>query len=814
VALGGVLSIGKLAAGQQSYYLNAVAAGVEDYYTGSGEAPGRWIGNGSDELGLRGRVDDDDLHAVLSGLDPRSGALIGRANRKLPGFDATFSAPKSASLLFALGSTEVSRQVRDAHDAAVAAALGYLERQACVVRRGHNGTEQGAGSGFVAAAFRHRTSRAGDPQLHTHALIANAARGGDGRWGALDGRLLYLHRMVAGFLYQAQLRHELTKRLGVRWQPVRKGLSEIDGVPHRVLRAFSRRRIEIEARLGELGVDGVRASEVAALDTRRAKAYGVDGESLRSDWKERADALGFGRRDIAKVLGRGSSAVRPPSDEVLGRALTEHASTFDRRHVLQALSSAATDGAEIAAIETRADRFLAGAEAVAIGTGHAGTRWSTAELLAVEARVLSAAVRHRDDGVGTVEGATVDRVLAARPHLAEEQVAMLRSLTGSGAAVEVVVGVAGSGKTVALDAARAAWSGGGYHVIGAALAARAAAELEAASGIPSFTIASLLRHLEGAHQALPTNTVVVVDEAAMVGTRQCDRLLRHVLRAKAKLVLVGDHRQLPEVDAGGIFRGLLSRLGASELVTNRRQRDPAERAALADLRAGRVRRAVEALEAAGRVETTDDVESLAAGITASWWDAKTAGRDVVMLTLGRAEAEGLNRRARAVLDDAGKLGARRLQVGGREFAVGDEVIGTRNWRSIGILNGTRGRVVGVDERRSALDVETSNGVRIHVPAEYLLADHLRHAYATTIHKAQGRTCDVALLWGDERLYQEAGYSALTRGRDANRVYFVREHEETATCGPRTGGSADLVDALLRSQAQTLATVERDGSSVA
>lgn len=290
----GVLSIGKLAPGQEDYYLSAVAAGVEDYYTGSGEAPGRWVGGGAEMLGLSGQVVPSDLHAVLSGEDPGTGAALGRANRKLPGFDATFSAPKSVSLLMALGDSATAAAAIAAHEAAVDAALGYLERHAAFARRGHDGTERMATSGFVAAAFRHRTSRAGDPQLHTHVLVANAVLGADGRWGALDARLLYLHRMAAGFAYQAQLRAELTRRLGVGWSPVHKGLAEIAGFPASVLRAFSRRRVEIEARLGELGLSGVRAAEVAALDTRAAKDYGVDAESLTHEWRRRANALASG----------------------------------------------------------------------------------------------------------------------------------------------------------------------------------------------------------------------------------------------------------------------------------------------------------------------------------------------------------------------------------------------------------------------------------------------------------------------------------------------------------------------------------------
>jgi conjugative relaxase-like TrwC/TraI family protein len=199
-----VLNIGRLAAGGEGYYLEAVASGVEDYYTGSGEAPGFWLTEAAAGLGLAGRVTPEDLRHVLAARHPRTGEDLPRtARRRVPGFDLAFRAPKSVSLLYGLGGDEATAAVvRDAHDQAVAAALGYLERQAGFARRGCNGAERVPVGGLVAAAFRHRTSRAGDPLLHTHVLVSNLGRCPDGQWRTLDARLLYSHAKTAGFLYQ------------------------------------------------------------------------------------------------------------------------------------------------------------------------------------------------------------------------------------------------------------------------------------------------------------------------------------------------------------------------------------------------------------------------------------------------------------------------------------------------------------------------------------------------------------------------------------------------------------------------------------
>ena len=364
---GRVLSVGKLGAGQQSYYLEYVANGVEDYYSGRGESPGRWIGASADGLGLECRVDADELRAVLEGRDPNDGVPLGRVRSdRVPGFDLTFRAPKSVSVLFGLGGFEASAEVRAAHEAAVDAALGYLERAACWSRRGTDGVEQVAGEGFVGAAFRHRSSRAGDPHLHTHVLVANMTPGADGRWATLDARHVYLHAKTAGYLYEAHLRAELTQRLGVEWRPVRNGIADLDGIPDSVLRAFSTRRAEIEAEVAARGVSSLRAAEIAALDTRQAKDYAVDPRTMIERWWEQASELGLDRETLAATLHRAELSplaetdVAQVIDALLGPdGLTARASSFDRRAVLRAWCERLTAGAEVAHVEALADRTLA-----------------------------------------------------------------------------------------------------------------------------------------------------------------------------------------------------------------------------------------------------------------------------------------------------------------------------------------------------------------------------------------------------------------------------------------------------------------------
>src|SRR3954449_393572 len=237
-----MLSLGKLAAGPDAgrYYEEAVAHGREDYYAGEGEAPGHWVGTGATTLGLQGAVDDGQVGHLLAGEDPATGALLGRriTEGRVAGFDVTFKAPKSVGILFGIGDQEVAGVLRECHEAAVADAMGYLEREACQARRGKDGLVQVPGGGFVAAAFGHRTSRAGDPLLHTHVVVANRVQGPDGRWTALDARPLFAHLKTAGFVYQAAIRRELGERLGLSWTTVVRGTAEIQGVQSKAITAF------------------------------------------------------------------------------------------------------------------------------------------------------------------------------------------------------------------------------------------------------------------------------------------------------------------------------------------------------------------------------------------------------------------------------------------------------------------------------------------------------------------------------------------------------------------------------------------------
>ena len=713
-----VLSIGRLGvATGADYYLANVANSVDDYYLGRGEAPGQWIGATSAALDLTGVVDSVALRNLLDGRGGGGEDLgIMRRSGRRPGFDLTFSAPKGVSLLWAFGSPEVRDVVSSAHDRAIAGVIDHLSAEAAYVRRGKDGKDLVRATGFIAAGFRHRTSRDGDPQLHTHVLIPNVVRGTDGRWSAPDARQLYLWQKAATAMYQSALRAELAP-LGVSWSVRRNGLGELSDIPRTVLRAFSKRRVEIEAALEETGFESQRAAEVAALATRRHKPGHLEhsdvlrqqvGDRARGGHPHRRDRGAEARRDHRYHRGPrcrpgrlcvGASVSDTEREEILAvlagersvdladydlsdptsarvAPLTLFASTFTYRDALAAVARAFDASPRQVA---RLTRQLLDRDDVLwmIGDGNAqpdvsgrgrerraatvgDRRYTTVEMLKVEGRIVNSAVRRVGRSAGHVSGRTIDQVLATNGHLDGEQADGVRQLLGSGNGLDLVIGQAGTGKSTMLGAARVGWESAGYEVIGTAIASRTAAELQASTGIESITMARLFIDLERGDTTLTRRHVIVVDEASLVGSRTLDRLQRQVDGARAKLVLVGDNRQLSSIDAGGALRSLSKTLSAHvvELTTNRRQSEVDqewERQALLQLRNGDIAPAIAAYDAHDRIAIADDVVAAREQLIDRWWSVHASATTAIM-AVTRADVAALNEMARQRRREAGELG--------------------------------------------------------------------------------------------------------------------------------------------------------------
>jgi conjugative relaxase-like TrwC/TraI family protein len=621
-AAGVVADIAKLSVGREEYYTRELATDHEAYLSGHGESPGRWYGAGANGLGLEGEALVAGFQAMFEGRDPTTAELLGRPHGRnaVPAFDVVLRPTKSMSTLYGLGDPATGRAVLQAHHAGLAEAVGYLDEH-LGVRRGHGGVHHVSGQGLLAVGFDHRSSRDGDPLLHTHLVIANRVQGPDGRWTALDGRDLYRHRLAADAIYRATYQRELSRTLGVEWTAAdTHGNRELQGMSEVLIRGFSKRTDQIDTELDRLVGDGrertPRLVKWAVQATRKPKQNETP-DTLYDRWRQEATERGVDPDTLVRaVTGRtpDRDQGRPVSDAVVGRlfdrlagpeGLTATATTFTRPDVLVALG-AGLAGAERTELEALADRFLAeGAVSVVADRAVGERRWSTPDLLAVEQRLVTAATSRSGEETAVASHQAVREALADHPTAGADQQAMVRDVCQGGAGVAEVVGRAGTGKTFALGIARHAWQLDAYRLLAAAPTGIATMSLQGEGFEDVATCDRLLGDLDRGREQLDARTVLVVDEAGMVGSRKLARLLEHAKQPQAKVVLVGDDRQLAAIDAGGGFRALRLRLGASELTENRRQQQAWEREALDLVRSGLVSEAVAAFQAHDRVVAAD-----------------------------------------------------------------------------------------------------------------------------------------------------------------------------------------------------------------
>lgn len=855
-----MLSIAALSGGQEHYYLDLAR---EDYYLQGGEPPGAWYGKGAEHLGLDATVERQALARVLQGLHPTGGEPLGQVQRykdgreRQPGWDLTFSAPKSVSTLWSQLDGEHRLAIESAQRNAVSRALDYIQAEAGWSRRGKGGQHVERAE-LAFALFEHGTSRAQDPQLHTHVLVPNLGRRADGTWGSIRSRDFYQHKMAAGALYRAELAYQLGL-LGLRVRADKHGFRLRD-VPKQLDEVFSQRRAAIEEELGRIGYDSARAAELVAKSTRAVKAH-VCRQELQDQWRTIGQERGFDVVHARQLFGP-TPALRP---EVLARRsiqracaaavkrLTEHDSTFHERDLLAVVGRALESKrfplsrvvhgvreylATSAAI-VRLDQRLAtlGDAVQGIGATLPGQEYpafTTNSLFNVESRLLADAQQGREALGHIVNRQLASEVMKAYRDLSSEQRRAFVHLTRTVGDVTCLSGMAGTGKTRLLRAAHEAWTKQGFHVIGCALSARAAAELKKGADIESSTIKSFfLRHDPSftekatrrlAHDArqlaraalkkktwrlktpkLTARTVLVVDEAGMVGTRDMERLIARVRHAGGKVVLVGDASQLQAIDAGAPFRKLCELLGTARLSEIRRQKDPWMRQAVQDFAAGDARAGIAAYASRGLLSCGETKQDAIKKLVADWFQHRAEDLSNSLILAGtRADIKELNRVVQVERRRRGALGTKDgARRGDEEFYVGDRVLFTKNKRRQGYLNGDFGVVeeirrrglLGAFELTVRLDRTVAAGrlaLPVRVTVKLSKDTPLTLGYATTTHKAQGATVDrTFVLAGGWMQDRELSYVQMSRHRDSCRLYAAE---------PELGEDlAELVKAMERSR---------------
>ena len=758
-----VVSIGAVASPAQgvSYYER------DGYYAKDDPAhreASAWAGKGAEALGLEGPVDPDLFTEILAGKVPDgSGRQLGRKNREggldhRPGRDLTFSAPKSVSLAALVAG---DARIVSAHDAAVGKSLAWIEdnvaetrmRDPAIGRMVHAG-----GQSIVAATFRHDTSRNLDPQLHTHAVIANMVQGEDGKWRTMANEKLYASKMLIGALYRAELARGLDE-LGYAIEKTHAdGRFEIAGVQRRVIDAFSTRRAEIEAAMDAQGLGhpagNQRGAERAALMTRSHKRD-VDKEALRGSWQRQATDLGFDASNIVSEARHweksyGGRSLAPPGQHhdvdpgMTGEAdravawavehLSEREAVFARTDLLTAALAWNPGKVSIGEAEGAVERLEKA------GTLHAAQSPALGDALTTDKALIdeteTVALMERGQG----KSRPVMRRWMATPllrngRLTEGQKDAVTMILSSKDRVVGVQGYAGTGKTAMLDRARALAEKSGYRMIGLAPSASAAATLGTEAGILSETLQRFLarnagvaedrlsRKGERAMRAAFRKTVLVVDEGSLASTVQARDLLRIADRLHIpRVVLVGDEKQLDAVDAGKPF-AQLQRAGMQTVAMDEilRQKDPALREAVRASLAGDVRAAFERL---GDCVAEVKPDNLAGAAAARWLKLSPAERENTgLMAPSHALRQTINgyireRLARDGVIRGPALESQRLVSRGytnaeksqaANYAPSDVVAFHRAYKSLGVEKGEERRVCGVDGARGLVMLEGANG---------------------------------------------------------------------------------------------------------
>lgn len=624
-----MLSLAAMKNGQCEYYQ---ALAKEDYFLSGGEPPGYWLGEGARRLGLTGRVKARELAALFQGFSCAGMKLVqnaGKPNRQ-SGWDLTFSAPKSVSILWSQLRREEQQQIQEAHAAAVVATINYIEKNYAYSRIGRGGTER-IRTGTVVAAFEHSCSRALDPQLHTHALVMNLGVDAMGKSRSILSRPLYQVKMLAGAYYRCELAHQLQVRLGVDIErPVNRegkplGWFEVKGVPKGLCQHFSKRRAAIETALGSRGLESASAAAFAALATREPKSLVPPRQELHARWREEGQSLGFKPEAVipsgpihsqAEILRRYESALTAAVREI-----TQSENYFTQEELTrQVLEAAQGLTLEAALVAEAVGRDLQNNPLfVPLGSHNGQMLWTTQEILELEREFLGSVEVLRQRRFVAVPEKIVAATLSQKVNrgdesffLDPEQQAAVRYLCQSPESIKIVSGYAGTGKTEMLAAAKEALEKSGYRVIGTALSNVASRTLQEKTGIESDTIRMRERQLAPTfgdkleHHAqqmmraavgkptwplatpkIDAKTVLVVDEASLVSTHDFTILAKAVVNQGGSLIAVGDHRQLPAIERGGCFDHLVKSLEGSELTKIRRQQDPVDRDAIKNLLAGR-----------------------------------------------------------------------------------------------------------------------------------------------------------------------------------------------------------------------------------
>lgn len=789
-----------------------------NYYLSDREPNGRWL-TGSECLGIDAGtgVEANNFENLCAGIDRNGRTLIkyAGAGRHTAGVDLTFSCPKGVSVLWALGGGDLRRAIEMAESEAVAATIAFLEQELPLGRRGHNGTRR-EHVRLVAAAFSHGEARperhadgvvAPDPQRHTHVTILNVAERADGSFGAIDTVQLRQWKKALGVHFRVGLATRL-QRAGFALGPVSvDGLFDITGVPSEVTAYFSARRATIEEQLAAAGTTSAAAPALAASvtrTTRRDKESQPEGDRHQR-WQAATRQLGYEPESIiqtARSLGmEAQSSVATTAERIAERLaqvpdlLTATQSVFERHRLFETVGAALVGGSvEPDRIKVEVDRLLADGSIVELGRDRTGaSRYSTPEMIAIERALVDTAGRLAFD----VRRGPASRVVAREARaagLTNEQCAAV-ALATSGARLAVIQGTAGTGKSHTLAVVARAWEAANHRVLGASIAWKAANALGNDLAIPSRSIDSWLAKIETGSAVLDSSTLLIVDEAGLMSSRQMQRLLAHVEEARASVLLVGDSRQLQPIGPGAALRLVNDTVAGVRLDTIVRQQHEWARDAVHAFARGDAGAGLSAYSSRGLLVEADGGAAAVTALVDAWEATRRASPETSILAVAKTNTEvraicnAIRSRLKAegTLDNS-DISIRAVTPSGQGYdlplAIGDRVRFLHRFDQFRVVNGTEAEVTGVaTSRDGAVTIKTRIDQReIRFTAADIADEQGRsliaHAWASTIFQAQGATVDRVFVLGSGRFDRHDAYVAMSRARQEAKLFIDQRALDT------------------------------------
>lgn len=806
------------------------STGGEDYYhrPGADTLLTEYLGQGAQLMELGINPQDGDYAALMSGTNPRTGKSYVTERRQgelqrgtgLAGYSTSFNIDKTLSLVYAALPREQQVLFEKAVMEASRRTMEYAEGKGYFgYRLGAQGVERHAGK-MMAAAYLHFTNRNQEPHLHVHVEIPNACLGADGKWRPLDGGEIFKRQAEFAALYDCYLAHALGRDIPQLSKHLESDLEHhglrVAGISRETVLEFSTRRIEVLQGLDEMGASGAAAATGVAKRSRKGKKV-VDAETLRAEWREQL-------QNLHQELQRGD--LTPETKLFAEQLVFRNASVFGEHALDRAAAQLAIlHGGEpaIPAIKTGLIRQLGVIELPQEGRHR---EFTTENYRQLEAELLAYAHgAQRPEARFTIKPLDTEMAIARIERekgyaMRDEQRAVVRFCT-SGARVQIIQGAAGTGKSVSLAALREAYESAGNRVIGLAPSGAAAAELQNSAGIQARTIHSLLMRLENDNaqyrEKLRPSDVIICDEAGLADLRTLHKLAGYCDAAGAKLILVGDGRQLEAVGSASVLDMLTAEVGCAELIQIARQKDPADRAISQAWFEGPAEQggpdALEMMKARGLLKMPAD-------------DTRDKPIDLVMRDALQAHAEGIDWQEILLLADRNqsvrslnnKVREHRFKIGeldkaqqvripvetGRgdyadlDLAPGDRIMLRKNQKIDGepVYNGDRATLTGIERVQTGTDdngepiYDTKLTARLDRTKEEVswnLSDYasIDHAYAMTVHKSQGLTVDRAFYLTSDSTDRRLAYVAYTRSRYACGFYIGNDQESLDTLARNT-----------------------------